>query len=80
VITVTDVSKQLAGLIFMGQAVQEDCLDCLNFEDGTDRLSRNIGHNYQIYFVSRSRRGGLNCGGSLKSRKVVWIVDMLVTT
>jgi hypothetical protein len=39
----TDVSEQPVGIIFKGQAVQADCL---TVEDGTYRLSRNVG-NYQ---------------------------------
>jgi len=39
----TDVSGQPIGLIFKGEGVEDDLLDCLALEDGTDRLSRNVG-------------------------------------
>jgi hypothetical protein len=39
-IVVIDVSGQPIGPIFNGQAEE----DCLTLEDGTDRLSRNVGN------------------------------------
>jgi hypothetical protein len=39
ILVVTEVSGQPTGSIFKGQAV----LDYLTLEDGTDRLSRNVG-------------------------------------
>jgi len=33
----------------MGQAVQEDFLDSLTFEDGTDRFSRKVGKKLPTY-------------------------------
>jgi hypothetical protein len=41
-----DVSGQLFGTIFKGQADQEDYL---TLEGGIDRLSRNIGNRLPIY-------------------------------
>ena len=38
---VTDVLGHPFGPIFKGQTV---VLDCLTYEDGTDRLSQNVGH------------------------------------
>jgi hypothetical protein len=46
VVIFTDVSGQPLGPIFKGQEVQEEnlfFLDFLTLEDGTDRLSRNVG-------------------------------------
>jgi hypothetical protein len=40
---VTDVSGQLIGPIFKGQAVKEGFVDCLSLEDKADRFSRNVG-------------------------------------
>jgi len=43
----TDVSGQIIGAIYRGQAAQEDWnvsafLDCLTLKDGIDRLCRNV--------------------------------------
>jgi hypothetical protein len=38
----TDVSEQPIGSIFKYK--KQFFLDCLSFEDGTDRLSQNIGY------------------------------------
>jgi hypothetical protein len=38
-----DVSGQRVDRIFKNQEVQEDKLEFLTFEDGTGRLSRNVG-------------------------------------
>jgi hypothetical protein len=40
-LVVIDVSAEPLGLIFKGQAVQEDCL---TLEDETDKLTRNVGN------------------------------------
>ena len=37
---------QIIGPIVKGQAI---CLDCLTVEDGTDRLSRNVGMELSFY-------------------------------
>ena len=47
---VTDVSGKPIGPIFKGQAIQLFFLDCLNREDGSDRLSRST-----IYCLQDSR-------------------------
>jgi hypothetical protein len=67
ILIVTDVSGQPIGPIFKSQAVQY--LDCLILEDGTDRLSRNVG-NYQFMLrnIPEDPRSHLHDGGSLKSR------------
>jgi len=36
----------LSGLVFKGQAIPED--DLLTLEDGTDRLSRNVGNDLPL--------------------------------
>jgi hypothetical protein len=45
-------------------------LDCLIIEDGSDRVSRNVGKNYQstLCNIPEERRFQIHCGGSLKSR------------
>jgi hypothetical protein len=45
-------------------------LDYLTLEDGTDKLSRNIG-DYQstLHNIPEEQRFNLHGGGSLKSRK-----------
>ena len=46
---ITDVSGQPICNIFKSQAVQEERLDFLTFENGTDRLSRNVGTELPFY-------------------------------
>ena len=66
----TDVSEQPVGTIFKGQAVQADCL---TVEDGTYRLSRNVG-NYQstLRNIPEGRRSHLHSGGILISRRHIF--------
>jgi len=46
---VTDVSGQTIGPIFKCEAVHVYCLSgLLDLEDGTERLSQNIGNKLQI--------------------------------
>ena len=60
----TDVSGQPFFPIFKGQ-------DRLNFEDGTDRLFRNVGRKLPIYDANNSKnlRSHLHSGKSRKSQK-----------
>jgi hypothetical protein len=44
----SDVSRQPICPVFKGQVVQQ-VLDCLNIEDGTDMLSRNVGTDLPLY-------------------------------
>jgi hypothetical protein len=53
----TDVSAQTIDLFFKSQAVQEEFyLDCLTLDDGTDRLSRNVGY-YQSALRNSAEEG-----------------------
>jgi len=45
---VADVSEQPIGAFFKGQAVQE-ILDCLTTEDGTEKLSQNVGNKLPFH-------------------------------
>jgi hypothetical protein len=51
----TDVSGQRFGPIFKSQELHED-LDFLTREDGTGRLSRNVGKELSLYPVKYPRR------------------------
>ena len=46
---ITDVSGQPIGNFFKSQALQEKRLDFLTLENGTDRLSRNVGTELPFY-------------------------------
>ena len=47
---ITDVSGHTIGHIFKGQEIQDDSfLDFLTLEDGTDRLSRNVGKELALH-------------------------------
>jgi len=45
--------------IFKGQAVQEFFLDCLNLEDGKDRMPRNRGNHSNLRSVTSQYSEGL---------------------
>jgi hypothetical protein len=52
----TDVSEQYMCSICKDQAVQEELLYCLTFEDGTDGFSRNVGkHQSALRNISEGR-------------------------
>jgi hypothetical protein len=72
---VTDVSEQPICSILEGHAI---FLDCLALEDGTGRLSRNVG-NYQstLHKIVKERNSHLDCRGSLKSRTETALVNKL---
>jgi hypothetical protein len=63
----------------LGFYAEDFLLDCLIFEDGTDRLSRNIGKkgNSTLRKITKQRRSHLHYGGSLKSRKKSYVIFFL---
>jgi len=63
---VTDVSGEHIDPIFRGQGVQEDCL---TLEDGTERLSRNVGNcQLVVLYVPEEQRPYLYCSGNLNGQ------------
>jgi hypothetical protein len=45
----------------MGQAVQEEqLLDCLALEDGTDKLSRNVGNKIPFHAAQNPKRAQIS--------------------
>ena len=75
---VTEISGQTVGPIFNGQ-VAGFFLDCLNHEDGTDRLSCNVGILLSIYAIENPRRAQshLDSGGCLEPHNTKWLVPAL---
>jgi CMP-2-keto-3-deoxyoctulosonic acid synthetase len=44
-------SDRIQNVMVQGSSSQAFFLDCLSLEDGTDRLSRNVGNQLPIYAV-----------------------------
>jgi hypothetical protein len=51
--------------------------ECLTLEDGTDRLSRNVGKKIPLYaaYISHERRSHLHLRGRLKLRTAKVIIS-----
>ena len=71
-----DVTQRIL-LVVIGVSVYPiaPILDCWTLDDETDRLSRNVYNNYQYTLrnIAEERRPHIHRGGSLKSRKAVFV-------